>query len=126
MKVCGRCTLEKPFSEFSRSSTRGTQAWCKACSIEHKRSWIKVNREKVYWNKLYTAYRIRKEDFEALFLAQNGNCAVCSKPHVDHCHKTGVVRGLLCLRCNHLVGWLERSRDVLISAERYIKTHSSS
>jgi hypothetical protein len=52
-------------------------------------------------------------DYEALLAAQGGGCAICGNPpktrrlHVDHDHKTGKVRGLLCHRCNRaLPNWV--------------------
>ena len=56
----------------------------------------------------------------ALHKHQNGDCVLCKAPismftgssggHVDHCHKTGRVRGILCLKCNVSVGSLENMR----------------
>jgi len=57
------------------------------------------------------------EDFETMWLVQNGLCAICQKPlkrtqhgyGVDHNHKTGKVRGLLCNGCNTGLGFLEKT-----------------
>lgn len=63
----------------------------------------------------------------SMFHEQGGACAACTRPvrimqlgagpraHVDHCHRTGVVRGLLCPRCN---GWLARLDDDIDYLER--------
>lgn len=57
-------------------------------------------------------YRITPEQYDAMFQAQHGVCAICGRPPkrlrlaVDHCHVTGTVRGLLCHPCNRLVGHL--------------------
>ena len=73
---------------------------------------------------LKSTYGITLEDFEAMVLAQGGGCAICgattSSPrrprlHVDHCHKTGAIRGALCSRCNGALGWFEKYRDSIIS-----------
>lgn len=60
---------------------------------------------------MWTKYRLRKEDYEALLEKQNSRCAICqiekSRLHIDHDHKTGKVRGLLCQRCNISIGWFE-------------------
>jgi hypothetical protein len=67
------------------------------------------------WRKSHykTSYGITVADFDRMLAAQGGRCAVCGsdKPGgrwarfaVDHCHKTGKVRGLLCTHCNVLVG----------------------
>lgn len=59
----------------------------------------------------------------ALYKAQNGLCAICSNQldfrgsRVDHCHTTGYVRGILCIRCNSQLGFYERYKDRI---ERYL------
>ena len=66
-------------------------------------------------------FGITIEQYEDLHKSQNGVCAICRKPEiscdsksglrrslaVDHCHKTGKIRGLLCWRCNTVIGKLE-------------------
>lgn len=64
------------------------------------------------------------EDFYRFFEAQDGKCAICSKPlhdhkvrdrskvtHFDHCHATGKLRGLLCFSCNNKLGFVEKYRQ---------------
>ena len=58
---------------------------------------------------------VTDEDYARLLAAQGGGCAICGNPpktrrlHVDHDHKTGRVRGLLCHRCNRaLPNWVDR------------------
>lgn len=53
------------------------------------------------------------DDYDGLLAAQDGVCAICRKEcdtgrrlAVDHCHKTGKVRGLLCVKCNAAVAYL--------------------
>jgi hypothetical protein len=69
---------------------------------------------------LQRRYGITQEDFETMLAAQGGGCQICGKRpgltkagrtyiHVDHCHTTGKVRGLLCPRCNTLVGYVEQT-----------------
>lgn len=62
-------------------------------------------------------YNLTLEDFDALLEAQSGKCWICGvehkeqsqkRLHVDHCHKSGKVRGLLCMSCNTKLGWVER------------------
>ncbi len=60
-----------------------------------------------------------------LFLNQNGGCAICGQPqerrlHVDHDHKTGRIRGLLCGSCNRAIGLLKESVASLASAIGYL------
>lgn len=70
------------------------------------------------------------EDRQLLLNSQDGGCAICGKLdersrhgrlHVDHCHKTGRIRGLLCNRCNRGIGWLLDSVDLLEKATQYLR-----
>lgn len=75
--------------------------------------------------KLANKYGITHEQYEEMFQAQGGLCAICGNPpadpgtnhgfrlKVDHDHETGVVRGLLCNSCNLRLGWVEKHRDTI-------------
>lgn len=82
-------------------------------------------------------YRIAFRHYRKLFQKQGGRCAICAKKaspldseglklelHVDHCHVTGKVRGLLCGNCNSGLGFFKDSPEALLSAIEYIKTTS--
>jgi hypothetical protein len=83
------------------------------------------------WNRkqaLRKRYGITPGQYDALFLAQQGHCALCpSVPktrrlHVDHDHKTSKVRGLLCYRCNNFLvagNTVESARRVLAYLEQH-------
>lgn len=61
-------------------------------------------------NHLRKRYGIDETQYRQMLAEQDGKCALCLKPkklHIDHCHDTGVVRGLLCLRCNGSLAWVE-------------------
>lgn len=79
--------------------------------------------------QLRARYGMTLEDYEALLEAQNGACAICEQEwhshlYVDHSHETGEVRGLLCAKCNTLVGQLETADDIM-AALVYIQTGGS-
>lgn len=124
MKICSGCKVEKDVSEFSLSTQRGLQSYCRACSAQRKREWVVKNREKKKWNTIWTKYRLRQADYEALLAEQNGLCRLCDEiPEVfqiDHCHATGRVRGLLCTPCNMFVGWIETRGHLLDKVEMYL------
>jgi len=69
-----------------------------------------------------------REQYLTLLQQQNGVCAICSKSPdgrfkrlaVDHDHKTGCVRGLLCSRCNRAIGLLGDDPGMLAQATRYL------
>lgn len=71
-------------------------------------------------------YNLTMEEFEALLIKQNGVCAICHFPEattclsVDHCHKTGAVRGLLCGDCNRAIGLFGDDPTLLESARTYL------
>jgi len=72
-------------------------------------------------------YGISVNEFIAMLDNQGGLCAICCKPlvpgrltHVDHSHDTGKVRGLLCEKCNPLLGYARDDRDILLSAVDYL------
>ena len=75
-------------------------------------------------------FGITLEQFNAMSEARNHLCAICSRSQVktmsrlsvDHCHKTGAVRGLLCTRCNTGIGMLEDSPEIAASAFKYLKS----
>lgn len=75
-------------------------------------------------------YGMRPEDYQAMFDAQGGVCAICGSDnkgrrlHVDHDHKTGKVRGLLCTGCNVGMGGMKDDSSILMKAFQYLTGHS--
>jgi hypothetical protein len=72
-------------------------------------------------------YGITTSDYEALITEQDGLCAICREPcvtgkrlSVDHDHKTGQIRGLLCYQCNVGLGNFKDRKELLESAVRYL------
>ena len=74
------------------------------------------------------AYGISLAKYEEMLAVQNGACDMCKrlplgvKPlHVDHDHKTGAIRALLCRRCNSLVGFVEKHGELIPTAQQYVR-----
>jgi nitrate/TMAO reductase-like tetraheme cytochrome c subunit len=95
-----------------------------------KRAHYQANRQKYLTLERDRQYRIRYgitlEDYNRLLESQSGKCRICESPKagnkdqhfaVDHCHHTGRVRGLLCIKCNARLGWFEKNRE---STLRYL------
>lgn len=84
--------------------------------------------------RLKREYGLTPEDYERMLEDQNGVCAICLKTDVvtgrrlavDHCHKTGVVRGLLCSQCNTAIGRFEDDTEVIERAIAYLNKHNFS
>lgn len=79
--------------------------------------------------KLVKNYKISLFDYFRLMDNQGNSCALCklpftseNKPHIDHCHSEGHVRGLLCRNCNFGLGMFKDSPEALINAATYIKS----
>ena len=84
-----------------------------------------------------TRYGISLDEYNAMWRKQGGLCFICGKPStavragkpvplvVDHDHATGLVRKLLCLRCNVVLGFMGDCGEVLEAASRYLKLHAS-
>lgn len=131
MKVCGTCRETKPVTGFYRIA-KGVDYWrsdCKDCQG--------AKRRKTYRADLLRRYGLTPDQYDEMLARQDGLCATCRQPEtarspsggvlplaVDHDHSTGQVRGLLCMRCNLLVGVLEShpdGRDAVAMARAYIE-----
>ncbi|KKN82234.1 hypothetical protein LCGC14_0310470 [marine sediment metagenome] len=79
--------------------------------------------------RLYVQYGIVEGEYEDLLVEQEGGCAICHvtpfpderKLGVDHNHRTGKVRGLLCGKCNSGLGLFLDDPDLLRTAAKYIE-----
>jgi hypothetical protein len=104
---------------------------------EYRARWKKeYNSRPARQAKLYSyslaRYGLTSEDYERMLKDQGFRCKICpaahdlSKKHcrlyVDHCHTTGKVRGLLCQKCNSLIGFAREDAEVLSGAIAYLKS----
>jgi hypothetical protein len=132
MKQCSKCKKEKEERHFYKRSNRpsGLTSSCKECVNSYPKNRIK-NYMRNY--DLKKSYNITVEDYDRMFQSQNGCCAICGKHKselkmkiknnlcIDHCHETGIIRGLLCDKCNRGIGLLEDSLKNIKSAVIYLE-----
>lgn len=138
MRQCKTCKIEKPKSLFpsNKKYKDGIRPHCIDCrqayevknyhKNKHKRPYVYENDKN---RKLLKEYGISYSEYLIMLEAQNGGCAICGTTstgnrkafHVDHCHKTGKVRGLLCGNCNSGIGNLRDSIPLLERAIEYLK-----
>lgn len=102
-----------------------------AKSREKKKAYYEANKEKFVEyernRQLLKTYGISSADYFSMLEDQGGKCKICgtTEPRtkggkyfaVDHCHRTGVVRGLLCTKCNVALGFYESRAGLL---EKYL------
>lgn len=141
MKCCTKCHRPKRDVDFPKRRGSKRSGLCKTCNSTKSRKWREEHPGyfKDRYRKLEAVRTVKRigmlkkyglsvEDYDRLFKAQSGACAICKtapKPYrrlsVDHDHRTGVVRGLLCQRCNTGLGMFSDSSGLLQTASLYLK-----
>ncbi len=103
------------------------KAYLEANKLKHKRQhkiyWQK-NRDRIRSNRLLARYGITLEQYNLLLKSQRKRCAICGckeKLVVDHDHLTNKVRGLLCQKCNKLLGVAQDNKRILRKAIQYLE-----
>lgn len=115
-KICNKCYKEK---EYNRENFRPKRLHCRDCEREASRA-----RSFKYTRGI--SYQERDE----LLKTQGGVCKACSKDHsgsvkgwhVDHCHTTGEIRGVLCANCNIALGQVSDSIPHLLNLITYLES----
>jgi hypothetical protein len=125
-KKCSRCKEMVPVTGYSSSTDRkdGLQRRCKNCVFEYATVNKDQLRVKGKAARLKKYFNISLEEFEKIFVFQDGKCAICKAPlkkaNTDHDHKTGLIRSLLCWICNDAIGRFRENIETLQSAISYL------
>ena len=129
-RKCNKCNEILPVTDFHIKADKNTNHYrfnspCKFCA--------NLNRNKNYYkaHRLKIKYNLSQEEYDLKLKEQNYSCAICdihkddySKEFsVDHCHKTGKVRSLLCTQCNSGIGFFRENITVMKKAIQYIKKY---
>jgi len=114
---------------------------CKMCEKERRKRMSEdpvqrenfKNSQRKY--RLYIKYGITEDQWDEIYTLQNGICPICKKnlrfrrdlvgkmPAVDHDHRTGVIRGLVCqYPCNYVLGYLHDNSDMFLSCSKYLNS----
>lgn len=139
MKMCTVCKSIRPFEDFYTNGTTALirynkkkkyiNSLCKDCANIKNKKYHTENRAMVTARQVAAhrarRYGVSEKDYEQMLLSHNNLCAICNKPsprtlHIDHDHKTGQVRGLLCSTCNTGIGLFKDDISVLNSAIAYL------
>lgn len=125
MKICIRCNENKTLDKFGNHPTAkdGKRNQCESCRYQlRKKRHTHEDQVKSY---RASRYGITMDEFNLMLTKQNNSCAICKKqfiknPHIDHCHETKIVRGLLCGNCNTGIGLLMEDTNILKEALIYL------
>jgi hypothetical protein len=129
-KLCVSCGERKPAEEFYPSARRddGLDYYCQVCRLAKTRRYYKANGDAKKNEHLRRKYNLPPGGYPAMLTAQASGCAICGEPHkqgkvlhVDHCHVTEKVRGLLCAPCNTALGGFRDNEEFLLRAVSYLK-----
>jgi DNA-directed RNA polymerase subunit M/transcription elongation factor TFIIS len=141
MKFCNGCQSTLPVAEFYIDRSRMVpKTRCRTCSKSATKAWRKLQPDyetrryqkvkgETRERHLIRKYGVTSADYESMLVGQGGQCAICGaiaedQPHkvfhVDHCHETGRVRGLLCRGCNHVLGHMKDDPEKLRKAIDYL------
>ncbi len=142
-KPCRACGELKSKNDFHKNANRdGRFNTCKKCQYnrlqefrtdpKHKERFKTYRRN----NSLTQRYGISITVYENMVKEQKNRCKICNNApdpngarqnrnlSIDHCHKTGKVRGLLCHLCNRGIGLFREKEEIMENAIRYLKYHS--
>lgn len=115
-KKCGRCKHIKKLTEFKSHKRDGHQSYCSKCQELYMDAY-----------NLKKRYGMTIDEYKKMLKDQDNVCKICKKPclikkklSVDHCHKSGKIRGLLCSNCNAALGLFKDNSERIIEAANYL------
>lgn len=131
---CKTCKQDKLISEFHIAKHRpsGYNSSCKDCDKERMKNWRCNNVKAIRESRARKEFNLSKSQYDLLM--STSNCQICNKEfkplsidyrndrNIDHCHETGVVRGVLCNSCNTGLGKLGDNIEGLEKALNYLKS----
>ena len=141
-KRCTLCAKVKDVNDFymdRRTVTSKRLAVCKTCcnmkSSEYYKQNVariqakhaeyhKAHSEQTRNRKFKSTYGVTLEEYQHLLAIQKGGCATCGSTErlsVDHCHKSGKVRGVLCGKCNSALGFARDCTTTLAQLICYLE-----
>lgn len=128
-KICSHCEKEKSLKDFKKNKDGklGRYSLCKDC--QSNRDKTRYTNGDSYAVRLKKLYGLSSDEYEQLYLEAEGKCQSCGVKEVelsrrlavDHCHNSGIVRGLLCGKCNTALGQLDDNLEKIASLYSYLK-----
>jgi hypothetical protein len=135
LKYCPKCSTEKTLELFNKHAKErdGLQRLCRDCQKASNKKYLSTEKGATTTRQahLRRKYSIDLQTYEDLLSSQGNKCKICgvgSNPDsranflvIDHNHTTGEIRGLLCTKCNALLGLAQDREDILEEAKQYLK-----
>lgn len=147
-KHCRQCDQKLSLEHFGKSAStiHGYQTYCRECMYQRHQVWAAKPKNKASLAKrlrearakdpqrfrdydLRSRLKLPPGTYQRLYEAQKGKCAICEteklqvgkfRLHIDHCHETGHIRGLLCHNCNVGIGNLRHDEKIMRAAIEYL------
>ena len=129
-KVCERAMAKDWYERNKDKATAKVKEW-RQQNIGAVKQYRIDNRQKHYRQELVRKYGVEPTWFDEQIRQQGDSCVCCKRkfqwgdkqtsPHVDHCHETKTVRGILCNRCNTVLGLCKDDDKLLSSLARYLR-----
>jgi hypothetical protein len=124
-RICCICKDDKVITDFGKDKycPLGYSYKCKACKRIYNRNSGSNTKRRFNKSKIYSTL-VDHSTFVQMFSERQGKCDVCKVQFkslcVDHCHTTGIIRGLLCNKCNLALGLIQDSQNTLQNAIMYL------
>lgn len=99
--------------------------------LQKNRKYREENAHKIKFQNIYSKYKLTEDEYNQILEVQNNACPICGevldmsnsrKIHVDHCHTSKKVRGILHGKCNRLLGMVNDNTQILENAIKYLKS----
>jgi hypothetical protein len=127
-RVCPDCGEDKRDMFYLNARGNKTNARCREChKLYCNANWHAKTPIEKQASRVRTMYGMDPQDYIAMHEQQAGKCAVCQNEpttqrglHLDHCHETGAIRGLLCHNCNVALGCFNDSPALMMRAIKYL------
>lgn len=126
IKECIKCRSFRAIEDFPKRSNGNRRGECKKCTAKIAREYRRDNKEKLRTQSAMNLYNLTEKQVNKLY--SNTKCGICNEfidnqkgKHIDHCHDTGNVRGILCSRCNVGLGMFRDNKEFLKKAIKWIK-----
>ncbi len=138
LKYCPKCKTDKTQELFNKHAKEidGLQRLCRDCQKDSSKKYLSTEKGATTTRQahLRRKYSISLQNYEDILIAQGNKCKICgvnSNPDkragyfvIDHNHTTGDIRGLLCTKCNALLGLAQDKEEILERAKQYLKESS--